>query len=229
MKKIVLITIAIMTIACTKTEAPEYSVTIGAINPPEWMQGDWVSTDGNTNLGLVVSADNIIKDGVNQKEVMQGQRIIFEDVFKYSQDQYIYTYELKQSFEVSTKYTITTTTTIYNEDGKIAKDSKGNDRVKVEKKDYNPLHSAKFFKSHYTKRGSNVNFRAFLVNGALSEQGNIVYKNGTTKRETDITENKVKLKQVVVEETTDFTFEKLQGITEQDFLNLIIPRTYKKK
>lgn len=229
MRKIfLLLFVAAVVASCKKNEVSDYPKKMGEIAPPEWMYGEWKSTDGNADLGLVVSEDNIIKDGVNQKETIKGLEVIFEDVFKYSQDQYIYVYQLKEPIEISLKYSTVTTTTVYNQDGTIAKDKDGKERIQSEKKEIKNSYVFKFFKSHYTKNKNELGFKAVLVDGALAEQTPPIHSPySPSKKETEIKENEIKLKKVVVEETTDFSFES-KGISLQDYKKMVTPRKYRK-
>lgn len=208
MKKILfLLTILLTSIACRKEDAPVYPKQIGKINPPAWFQGEWEDVDGASGIGLVVSADNIIKDGIDQKQVIEGQEIIFEDVYKYSQNQYVYTYELKQPIKLV--HTYTKIVTELNSDGteKSKKESQLTD-----------IHSARFLKNYYNfSDNTNLVFQAFLVDASLQEKRYLPIRTGVTQDGNIKTE----IKDVVLSE--------ISGITYDDFIKLVKSQKYKKK
>lgn len=238
MKKILfLLAILLTSIACRKEDAPVYPKQIGKINPPAWFQGEWVAVDGASGIGLVVSADNIIKDGIDQKQVIEGQEIIFEDVYKYSQDQYVYTYELKQPIEIKVTYNVSNHTTIYTEKGTIAKDNKGNDRFNKETTEKTEVYSGKFFKCYYNNQKNIVTYTGILVDASLSEKNVSIVKNKIlSKNEREFTENYVsggytfqeKLKEVTISEIENVRIES-KNISADDFIKLVEPQKYKKK
>lgn len=208
MKKILfLLTILLTSVACKKEDTPVYSKQIGKINPPTWLQGEWVAVNGASGIGLVVSADNIIKDGIDQKQVIEGQEIIFEDVYKYSQDQYIYTYELKQPIKLVHSYTKIVTE--LNSDGteKSRKESQLTETF-----------SARFLKNYYNfSNKTTLSFQALLVNEALQERAYSPVRAGVTQ------DGNVKT------EIKDLAVAEITGITYNDFIKLTSNRTYKKK
>lgn len=132
MKRILLLMIVAISATGCKREERFYPKKIGEIEPAEWMLSEWESTDSDPSLGLIVTKDNIIKDGVNYKKEIEGQEILFQD--NINKDNYIHVYELKKPIKADVTYNIVETTTIYNQYGTIAKDDKGKDRIKTSKK-----------------------------------------------------------------------------------------------